>query len=489
LAAGLELRPSSDAGNGASKGKRSMQRAWPQWMKGALAALAIILFLADAIYLLWAIWSSYFVSVPPFQYATLVWGIFSGIVAMVPIAAAGHRIIRAIVTGHEQRPRRISIDHLIFVFVQGLGTALRRPWVSLPTIVVLAATAPVIYFFARVDTSPRTSSSVVVVTKGDDKFIYVADSDNGQVLVYESRALAKPSAIIPIGTHGNQPGRGRPENMIELHRSEKVHLIFVTDTVSDKVHIIDLRYNTVSDSALAVGTAPRSLAVTPDQKKLFVSNEQPAPNGPIGVFDIGSDNPQEFRLTSTIKKVNCPEGLSISPDGRRLYVATQCSGGEDPILVIDTATNDTLYAIRKLAVGTSVTVSRDGRQIYVGRGNFPCARPNLSEAGSPFSVVSLGDNKISNFCLRTSVGPIALSRDRNQRFLFVGNGNRLTVFDTQKFADRKTLDATLTDADPYLTDIPLEAAITGIGIADDSVFAYLPQSRRLFLYSPPMLSP
>jgi uncharacterized circularly permuted ATP-grasp superfamily protein len=33
----------------------------------------------------------------------------------------------------------------------------------------------------------------------------------------------------------------------------------------------------------------------------------------------------------------------------------------------------------------------------------------------------------------------------------------------------------LTDADPYLTDIPLEAAITGIGIADDnSVFAYLP---------------
>jgi DNA-binding beta-propeller fold protein YncE len=467
-----------------------MQRAWPQWMKSALAALAIILFLADAIYVLWAIWSSYFVSVPPFQYATLVWGIFSGIVAMVPIAAAGHRIIRAIVTGHEQRPRRISIDHLIFVFVQGLSTALRRPWVSLPAIMVLAAVAPVIYLLARVETSPRTSSSVVVVTRGDDKFIYVADSDKGEVLVYQSKALNEPVAKIPIGTHGNQPGRGRPENMIELHRDDKVHLIFVTDTVYNQVHIINLNGNTVSNSDLSIGLAPRSLAITPDQKKLFVSIEQPAPNGTIRVFDISSDNPQDFHLTSTISQVNCPEGLSISPDGRRLYVATQCSGGEDPVLVIDTATNKALYAIRKLAVGSSVTVSHDGRQVFVGRGNFPCARPNPDEAGSPFSVVSLDDGKISSFCLRTSVGPIALSRDPNQRLLFVGNGTRLTVFDTQKLADRKTLETMLTDADPYLTDIPLEAAVNGIGVADDnSVFAFLPQSRRLFLYSPPMLSP
>jgi DNA-binding beta-propeller fold protein YncE len=469
-----------------------MQRSWPHWMKSALAALAIILFLADATYVLLSIWSTYFVSVPPFQYITLVWGIFSGVVAMVPIAAAGHRIIRAIITGNEQRPKRISIDHLIFVFVRGVGATLQRPWVSLPTIVVLAAAAPVLYFLARVELSPRTSSSVVVVTKGDDKFIYVADSDNGQVLVFGSRALDKPFATIPIGAHGNQPGRGRPENMIELHRGDKVHLIFVTDTVSDKVHIINLKdnTNTLNDANLSVGPAPRSLAITPDQKKLFVSNEQPVPNGSIGVFDISSDNPQEFHRTSTITQVNCPEGLSISPDGRRLYVATQCSGGEDPVLVLDTATNKALYAIRKLAVGTSVTVSRDGRQIFVGRGNFPCARPNADEAGSPISVVSLDDSKISSFCLRTSVGPIALSRDLNQRLLFVGNGNRLTVFDTQKVADKKTLAAMLTEADPYLTDIPLEDAIAGIGIADDnSVFAYLPRSRRLFSYSPPMLSP
>jgi len=266
-------------------------------------------------------------------------------------------------------------------------------------------------------------------------------------------------------------------------------MIFVTDTASNAVHVIDANFNTVNSRSLAVGRAPRALAITPDLKKLFVSNEQPIPNGSITVFDISSDKPEDFHFVSTIGQVKCPEGLSISPDGRWLYVATQCSGGEDPVLVIDTATNAIVNEIRKLAVGTSVTVSRDGRQLYVGRGNFPCTRPDPSEPGSPFSIVNLKDYQISSFCLRTSVGVIALSRDAKQRYLFVANGNRLTVFDTDKLADGKNLQALLASPSPYLTDIPLEASVSGIGVADDnSVYAYLPQSRRLFIYSPPGLT-
>jgi 6-phosphogluconolactonase (cycloisomerase 2 family) len=459
-------------------------------MESALVALTIILFLADTAYLLWSVWLIYFVSVSPIQYVTLVWGIFSGLVAVVPLVAAGHRIFQAVATGREPRAKPVSIDHIIFVFIDRTNNILRHPGISIPTIAVLAAVVPLIFYFARVEMSPRTSSSVVVVTEGDDKLIYGADPENGQILVFLSKALEKPFAIIPIGTHGNAPGHGRPENMIELHRDDKAHLIFVTDTAADKVHITNVKYNTVSDSALAVGSAPRSLAITPDQKKLFVSNEQPAPNGTISVFDISSDTPQEFHLVSTIKQVNCPEGLAVSPNGRLLYVATQCSGGEDPVVVVDTATNAVLDVIKKLAVGTSVTVSPNGGQIYVGRGNSPCRRPDPNEPGSPFSVMSLSEKKISSFCLRTSVGPIALSRDQNQRYLFVGNGNRLTIFDTQKLADEKSLEAMLSDANAYLTDIPLEAAVSGIGIADDnSVYAFLPQSRRLFMYSPPTPSP
>ena len=47
-----------------------------------------------------------------------------------------------------------------------------------------------------------------------------------------------------------------------------------------------------------------------------------------------------------------------------------------------------------------------------------------------------------------------------------------------------------TDSNDYLTDIPLEAAASGIDVANDnSIYAYLPQSRRLFVYSPPRPSP
>jgi hypothetical protein len=82
--------------------------------------------------------------------------------------------------------------------------------------------------------------------------------------------------------------------------------------------------------------------------------------------------------------------------------------------------------------------------------------------------------------LRWGAVPMALSRDLKQRYLFVGNGNRLTVFNTKKLAEEA---APLKDIE--LNDIPLEAAVAGIGIADDnSVYAYLPTARRLFIYNP-----
>jgi 6-phosphogluconolactonase (cycloisomerase 2 family) len=455
--------------------------------KHALIALPIILLLLDAALVLWAIWAIYFVSVSPLHYVALVWGAFAAAIALVPAATGAYRIVRTVLSGKISEREPVSIDHLILVFVDTVRRTLSRPSISIPAIVLLALIPPALLFYFLPDKSVLASSSVLVIPRGDDKVIYIADPDNGQILVFLSSALAQPPAIVPIGTHGNQPGKGRPETMIELRRSEKVHLIFVADTASDTVRIIDVtKNNAVNPYSLPVGRAPRALAITPDLKKLFVSNEQPIPNGTISVFDISSDKPEEFHSVSTIEKVKCPEGLSVSPNGRHLYVATQCSGGEDAVLIIDTATNVVEEEIRGLAVGTSVTVSANGRQIYVGRGNYPCVRADPNEPGSPFSIVNLISKKTSTFCLRTSVGAIALSRDVGHRYLFVANGNRLTVFDTEKLSDERKLEALLTDPSPYLSDISLEASVAGMAIADDnSVYAFLPVSRRLFIYTPP----
>jgi DNA-binding beta-propeller fold protein YncE len=151
----------------------------------------------------------------------------------------------------------------------------------------------------------------------------------------------------------------------------------------------------------------------------------------------------------------------------------------DPVLIIDTATEKSKGSIPNLAVGTSVAVSADGSRLYVSRGNYPCKMSD-GEGGSPLSIVDPRSKKVVNtLCLQTSVGAIAISRDADGQYLFVANGDRMTVF------DRKSLDTSATS----LNEIPLGGGISGIGVADDnSVYAFVPgdalRKPLLFLYNP-----
>jgi len=447
----------------------------PSFARVALISLTLVLLLVDAGLVLWRVRHAYFVSIPPLQYITVIWGVITGFVALVSAAAPGYRILKTAITGQESEHKQISVDRVILMLANAVVAPLRRPSVALPTLVALAGLAVVLVWYPDPPKSPRTSSGVLAVTVGHEKLIYVADPEHGQILVFRSSDLTKPFTTIPIGSHGNVGGRGKPENMIELRRG-RLHLIFVTDIASDKVHIVDRDSNTVVEPSLAVGKVPKSLAVTPDGRKLFVGNEQQIPNGTISVFDVSGDEPKDFRLLSTINGVNCPEGITLSPGGDQLYVSTQCGGGKDPVFIIDTAKMAVVGSIPGLAVGTSVSVSPDGDWLYVGRGNQPCVDPDTKERGSPLSIVDVRKRQIAKtVCLRTSVGAIAVSRDLEGRYLLVANGTRLSIFDREGIAR---------DA-ASLNDIPLEAGVAGMSVADDnSVYAFLPTTRRLFVASP-----
>ena len=111
----------------------------------------------------------------------------------------------------------------------------------------------------------------------------------------------------------------------------------------------------------------------------------------------------------------------------------------------------------------------------MSRGNYPCTMSN-GESGSPLSIVDTQSKKVVNtVCLHTSVGPIAISRDKDGRYLFVGNGDGMTVF------DRKALDA----SDSSLNEITLGSGVSGFGVAEDnSVYAFVPGKALLYLYNP-----
>jgi hypothetical protein len=261
--------------------------------KAALIAVPLGLFVLVVILALWTLRENYFVTVPPIQYATMVWGIVSGVIALVPIAAAAGRISRAAITGRSSEPKPISIDGLILSAVTAVRKPLRKPAISIATTVVLAAAAAAILFVPEPAKPLPSSSSMLAVSHGSDKFIYVADPENGQVRVYQSGNLREPLRPIPIGSQGNQAGKGRPESMIELRRGD-LHLIFVSDTATNTVHIIDVKSNTPVGAGLKIDSSPRSLAITPDHRKLFVTNDSPGlatggrRGGRTGAGSIGS---------------------------------------------------------------------------------------------------------------------------------------------------------------------------------------------------------
>jgi DNA-binding beta-propeller fold protein YncE len=449
----------------------------------AKVALPLILILPNIGLGLWKIHSAFFVSVPVWQYLANAWAAITAAGAVVGGIGLAIRIGRTLVTGRESGPRDPT-DRVILRVSKAVTRSLRRPPVSLGLSIVLVATATAIYFIPIRPSLTRTSSSVVATMVGFNKYIYVADGAHGQVLVFDSSNLRKAAQVIPVGTAGNLESNGSPESMLELRRDDPrgpLHLIFVTDPAAHKVHVIDLRTNTLIPPGLSVDKVPRSLAITPDGRKLFVSNEQPVPNGGITVFDISDSDPGKFHSVARILGVNCPEGIALSPWGDLLYVASQCGGDGDPVFIIDTASNNKVASIPNMAVGTSVASNKDGSRLYVGRGNFPCVNPNSKERGSPLTVVDVKTKRpINTLCLRTSVGSLAVSRDPEARYLFVVNGNYLSIFDT------KTIDS---DQQP-LKDIQLEGPIQGLGIADDnSVYAFIPSTPRIFVTSPTGLAP
>jgi len=460
--------------------------------KVILVATPIILFTLNAALALKLVHAEYFVSVSPFHFVALIWSAAAGLVAGVAAAAPVYRAARSLLRGKPSPDKRPPIDDTIVFLARRVAASLQRPYVSGSSSVALVVTAALFIFFPKPVPPASSSSGVLAITIGDkaigtDKFIYVAEPSAGQIGRFRSSDLNHEQNTIPIGSQGNLGERGTPESLIELSR-DNLDVVFVTDTKHGMVDVLDIRrtFDIVVAYGLSAGPAPRSMAITPDHRKLFVSHEQTIPNGYISVVDISGDQPRDFHEISRIVGVNCPEGLVLSSTGDRLFVATQCGGGRDPVMVIDTAANAVISSIPNLAVGTSVAISRDSRRLYVGRGNYPCASLVSKEPGSPFSVIDVKSEKVINtICLRTSVGAIALSCDANQRYLVVANGSWLSVLDREKLDQPAT---SLTGI--MLNDINLEANVSSVAVADDnSVYAFIPATPRLFLYSPVGLLP
>jgi YVTN family beta-propeller protein len=109
---------------------------------------------------------------------------------------------------------------------------------------------------------------------------------------------------------------------------------YVTNEGSNNVSVIDTATNTVEAATIPVGTFPQGVAITPDGEHAYVANFR---SNNLSVIATASNT-----VVATIPVGTFPRGVAVTPDGKHAYVANY---GSDSVSVIDTATNTVMATV------------------------------------------------------------------------------------------------------------------------------------------------
>jgi quinoprotein dehydrogenase-associated probable ABC transporter substrate-binding protein len=166
--------------------------------------------------------------------------------------------------------------------------------------------------------------------------------------------------------------------------------VFVTNERSGELSVIDPQSRSVV-ATVALGKRPRGMGLSPDGRRLYVALSGSPIAGPnvdestlppadksadgIGVVDLGS-----LRLLRTIRGVSDPEQVSVSRDGRRLYVASEDTG---TAVVLDESDGRLLATLPVGHEPEGIATSPDGRWVYV-----------TSEADDQVAVIDTRSNAV-----------------------------------------------------------------------------------------------
>jgi len=287
--------------------------------------------------------------------------------------------------------------------------------------------------------------------------IYVADEKRGGIIVFAGGMSQREHFFIDLNS-------GKPQQMVLAPQMGEVYVI---DGATQTVGIIDVKERRLVHR-FQKQNAPRAIAVTPDESKLYVANEQPAPQGSISVIDLKSRE-----LKQSISGVNCPEGLAVSPNGRYLYVSTQCGLGEDPVFVIDTRTDTVIDAIPGLAVGLGgLAITPNGEKLYVARGNYYARDSSSGRLASFPDQISVIDTKSHQVTASSPMNVLLLAATPDGKYILAVDGRRLNFIDTS--------------AEIVVKTIQFDTTPGGIAVGRSQnntsllCYVWLPEENRLF---------
>ena len=168
------------------------------------------------------------------------------------------------------------------------------------------------------------------IEKSIKGLIFVVNSDSNSITVIDSTSNNILSNNITVG-----------KNPSSIALDPITNRLYVTNKGSDSISIIDYflsdnnKFHMTSNSTIRVGTSPTGIAINPDTNTIYVANYY---DNSISIINGSAKNVDEVINVETN-----PSSIDIDPSSNKIYVANY---GSDSISVIDGSTNTIINTIK-----------------------------------------------------------------------------------------------------------------------------------------------
>jgi YVTN family beta-propeller protein len=195
----------------------------------------------------------------------------------------------------------------------------------------------------------------------DGKTLVAANFENDSISIVDT-ATRTVMREVKFFTPGGTVAQGEfPYDVAVLSNPDgSAKTAFVTSQRDDQVMVVDVASGIFT--SIPVGDQPNRMALSRDQKTLYVVNGN---SDTVSVIDTSAEKP--LRTISLSRpgdkyKGSNPNSAALSPDENTLYVTL---GFENAVAVVNLATGRVSGRIPTGWYPTSVSVSKDGARLYV----------------------------------------------------------------------------------------------------------------------------
>jgi len=264
------------------------------------------------------------------------------------------------------------------------------------------------------------SGPLGLVYDSNNKYVYVTNYGDSSSSSNNEAADADKVSIIDTSTDKVIDTVSVGKKPLAITYNPNNNHVYVANTFSDTVSVIDTLRNNNIISNIAVGHFPGNSS----SGIAYNSN-----NDNIHVANIGSDSVSEIdgstnAVTSTIKQLFNPAGIAYDPVNGYVYVANKES---NTVSVIDTLGNNRVIAT--IPVGTSpsaIIFDSDNGHVYVANTGSDNSRDTIS-------VIDTSINRVIA-TIPVSNGPNGITLDSSSGKIYVSNtfSNNVSVIDDSK---------------------------------------------------------